>query len=114
MQADTAVHSCRLVYRSYVGMLYGLSRPLAHWVASLPPSSPEYAIPEDMLVGRAIHTLPDAKRQTVIRLSLDGVLGDYRGYQWYPWQRETAIGIHHLKSDDEYKDCVRTVLGAPS
>lgn len=95
-------------------MLFGLSRPLAHWVAALPPSSPEYAMPEDMLVGRAIHTLPDGKRQAVIRLSLDGVLGDYRGSQWYPWRRETAIGIHHLKSDGEYRECVRTVLGVSS
>ena len=71
-------------------------------------------MPEDMLVGRAIHTLPDATRQMVIRLSLDGVLGDYRGYQWYPWRGETAIGIHDLKSDAEYRHCVRTVLGVPS
>ena len=112
--ADQPLYSCgaRLGYRPYfAGFAYLLSDDLVRWIGQPDVRLPRTTLSqhEDVLVGQMVGSLPSEEARRLIRLSVDQRAGTWEG-AILPWRRDTALAVHHVKTEEQWDDFERLLL----
>lgn len=90
-------------------MAYGLSAPLYQWIgnANLPKKKTKGL--EDVRTAKYLLNLDTARGERLIRLNLDGRMGDFKYSHGPYWEfnPKTVLAVHGMKRDRELKRVLR-------
>lgn len=64
---------------------------------------------EDVLVGQMVCSLPPEEARRLVRLSVDQRAGTWEG-AILPWRRDTALAVHHVKTEEQWDYFQRLLL----
>lgn len=86
-------------------MAYGLSAPLYQWLGNSDLPRNKIRGLEDVKTGVFLLNLNEAKGEKLIRLNLDGRMGDWRygnGQEWR-FDPKLVLALHRMKKENDLK-----------